>query len=83
MRVFNALNATADKNIETHGIARIYYHGPIFKKKYYVIAMTLLDGTFEGLIPPGSVSEISILYILRQAVCVDINFNKSNISIKY
>lgn len=82
MIVFNALNATIDKNIETHGITRVYYHGPIFNKKYYVIAMTLLDGTFESLTPPGSLSEISILYIFKQAVRVDINnFNNSNISI--
>lgn len=72
MRVFNALNAINDAEIETKGITRIYYHGPVLKKKYYAIAMTLLDGTFESMIAPGSVSEISILYIFRQAVRIDI-----------
>lgn len=68
MEVFKALDAL-NPDIEKHGIARVYYHGPILDK-YYAIVMTLFDGSFEDEIPKGSLSEIKCLTFFKQAVCV-------------
>lgn len=44
LKVFIALNATKDPNIENYGIPRIYYHGKILGD-YNTIVMTLFTGT--------------------------------------
>lgn len=71
MSVFEALNATADPDIESHGIARIFFSG---KFMYYnAIAMTLFDETLDDRIRKQAkqkkkISELSILLIFKRAV---------------
>lgn len=72
MKGFEALNATVDEHIETHGIPRIYFSGP-FRKRYHAIAMTLLDGSLEDRMKKQKqegkkISELSLLLIFRRAV---------------
>lgn len=68
MEVFEALNAINNPDVEKHGIANVFYHGPVLNHKYYAIVMTLFDGSFEDVIPKGSLSEIKCLTIFNQAV---------------
>lgn len=70
MRIFTALNATKDPNIEKHGIPKVYYHGLIIGG-YHVIAMTLCDGSVEDRYAENNeqFSDLSILLILKRAVC--------------
>lgn len=75
MEIFEALDAINDPDIEKHGIAKVFYHGPVLDK-YYAIVMTLFDGSFEDKIPKGSLSEIKCLNIFIQAVCVYLKLNE-------
>lgn len=69
MRIFKALNATENLNMEPHEVPRIYYHGPILGK-YHAIAMTLFDGNLleRYLQQKQKLSDFSILMIFKQAV---------------
>lgn len=68
MMIFNALNATENLEIESHGIPRVFYNGPFLQ--YYAIAMTLFDGDLDGRYEKEkmNLTTITILSIFRQAV---------------
>lgn len=70
MKIYEALNATENLDMEPHEIPRIYYHGPILGK-YHAIAMTLFDGTLldRYVKQKEKISDFSILLIFKQAVC--------------
>lgn len=72
LKGFEALNATVDEDIESHGIPKIYFSGK-FLRKYHAIAMTLLDGTLQDRMrkqkkEKKKISELSLLLIFRRAV---------------
>lgn len=69
MRIFKALNAIKNPNIEYYGIPNVYYHGPVIGR-YYAIAMTLCDETLEDRYAEQDeqFSALSILLILKRAV---------------
>lgn len=72
MKGFEALNATVDKDIETHGIPKVYFSGR-FMYRYHAIAMSLFDGTLEDRKRKlkkenKQISELSLLLIFRRAV---------------
>lgn len=71
MRIFEALNAIENPNIENYGIPNAYYHGPIVGG-YYAMAMTLFDESIEDRYAEQDeqFSDLSILLILKRAVCV-------------
>lgn len=71
MRIFEALNAVENPNIEKLGIPNVYYYGPIIGR-YYAIAMTLCDETIEDRYKEQGeqLSDLSILLILKRAVCI-------------
>lgn len=71
IRVYEALNATKDLDIEKMGIPRIFYNGALLIK-YRFIAMTLFDGTLDDLyMEKGNISpDLTILMIFKQTVCV-------------
>ncbi|XP_031624043.1 casein kinase I-like [Contarinia nasturtii] len=69
IKIYHALNATEDLNIESRGIPKVYYYGP-FLEKYHAIAITLFDGTLRDRfkLQNGHLSDFSILLIFKQAV---------------
>lgn len=69
MKIFEALNATRDPNIEQYDIPRIHFHGKILNK-YDAIAMTLFDEDLYDryMAQNQNLSDLSILMIFKQAV---------------
>lgn len=71
MRIFKALNAVENPKIENYGIPNVYYYGPI-NGGYHAIAMTLFDESVEDryAVQNEQFSDLSILLILKRAVCI-------------
>lgn len=72
-----ALDAMKDSNnIEKEDVPHVYYHGLIYGI-HPVIAMTLFDGSLNDLFEryKGDISDLQILEIFKQAVCIIFNFN--------
>lgn len=70
LKIYKALKATENLNMEPHVVPNIYYNGPILDK-YYAIAMTLFDGNLLDRYDQQKkkLSDFSILMIFKQAVC--------------
>lgn len=82
MKIFKALKATENLDMEPHEVPKIYYHGKMLDK-YHGIAMTLFDGTLldRYLQQNEKLSDFSILMIFKQAVCEDSrNFKLQNLN---
>lgn len=69
MKIFQALNATNDLDIEKKGIARVFYAGPILQK-YNAIVMSLFEETLEDRyeLQNEHISDLSILLIFKRTV---------------
>lgn len=69
MKIFQALNATKDLDIEKMGIPRVFYYG-IFLLKYHAIALTLFEGALENRyrLQNEKISDLSILLIFKRMV---------------
>lgn len=71
LNIYKALNAT-DKDIETHGIPRVYCHGSFVSWTdgiVYFIAMTLFEGDLEARLRQqrGNISDLSLSLIFRRS----------------
>lgn len=69
MRIFQALNATENPDIEKQGILRVFYYGPFLN--HHAIAMTLCEGTLADRYKRQNepLSYLSVLLIFRRTVC--------------
>lgn len=69
MKIFQALNATNDLDIEKKGIARVFYYGP-FLTNYHAIVMSLFEETLEDRykLQNQHISDLSILLIFKRTV---------------
>lgn len=67
-KIYTYLNALNNPGVQSYGIPTVYYYGKW--NKLIILAMTLLDSSFQKKIEDGELNELDLMILFREFVSI-------------